>query len=60
MGTCSFGRETFWSLGDKGGVFFTPENKVADLSPKDMFGNKAATDGTKLDLNIGETRVWRL
>ena len=38
--------------------------KVADLSPKNIFGNKAATDGTKLDLNrvfsIGETRVWRL
>ncbi len=27
--------------------------KVADLSPKNIFGNKAATDGTKLDLKIG-------
>ena len=25
-----------------------------------MFGNKAARDGTTPDLNIGETRVWRL
>ena len=24
------------------------------------FRKQAATDGTKLDLNIGETRVWRL
>ena len=32
--------------------------KVADLSPKNMFGNKAATDGTYMDLNIGETMVW--
>ena len=31
--------------------------KVVDLSPKNIFGNKAATDGTKLDLNVGETRV---
>ena len=29
--------------------------KVADLSPKSIFGNKSATDGTKRDLNIGET-----
>ena len=34
-------------------------NKVADLSPI-HFRKQAATDGTKLDLNIGETRVWRL
>ena len=33
--------------------------KVADLSPL-HFRKQAATDGTKLDLNIGETRVWRL
>ena len=37
----------------------TPFIKVAYLSPLYIFGNKA-TDGTKLDLNIGDTRVWRL
>ena len=38
-----------------------PGDKVADLSPKNIFGNKqSATDGTTMDLNIGETRVWRL
>ena len=30
-------------------------NQVADLSPKYIFGNKKATDGTKLDLNIGDS-----
>ena len=41
----------------KRGLYF----EVADLSPKNIFGNKqAATDGTDWDLNIGETRVWRL
>ena len=34
-------------------------HKVADLSPI-HFPKQSATDGTKLDLNIGETRVWRL
>ena len=33
---------------------------VADLSPINIFRIKAATDDTKPDLNIGETRVWRL
>ena len=37
----------------------TPFIKVAYLSPLYIFGNKA-TDGTKLDLNIGDSRVWRL
>ena len=35
-------------------------NSRLQICPLDIFGNKAATDGTKLDLNIGETRVWRL
>ena len=35
------------------------KNKVADLSPI-HFRKRSATDGTKLDLNIGESRVWRL
>ena len=34
-------------------------NKVADLSPI-HFRKQSATDGTKLDLKIGETRVWRI
>ena len=34
--------------------------KVADLSSKNIFRKQSATDGTKPDLNIGETRVWRL
>ena len=34
-------------------------NKVADLSPI-YFRKQSATDGTKKDLNIRETRVWRL
>ena len=33
--------------------------KYTDLSPI-HFWKQSATDGTKLDLNIGETRVWRL
>ena len=33
--------------------------KIADLSPI-HFRKQAATDGTKLDINIGDTRVWRL
>ena len=36
------------------GVVPYPCNKLADLSP---FRKESATDGTKLDLNIGETRV---
>ena len=34
--------------------------KVAGSCPRYIFGNKAATDGTNLDLNIGETSFWRL
>ena len=34
-------------------------DKVADLSPKHL-RKQSATDGTKKDLNIAETRVWRL
>ena len=33
--------------------------KVADLSSR-HFRKQSATDGTKPDLNIGETRVWPL
>ena len=33
--------------------------KIADLSPI-HFRKQSATDGTKPDLNIGETKVWRL
>ena len=37
------------------------KNKVADLSPKNIFGNKTRHRWhLSLDLNIGETRVWRL
>ncbi len=38
---------------------YTLEVKVADLSPR-HFRKQSATDGTKLDINIGDTRVWRL
>ena len=52
----------FWVL--KTATFEGSGFKVVDLCPKNIFGNYAATDGTKLDLNrvfsIGETRVWRL
>ena len=38
----------------KRGLYF----EVADLSPKNIFGNKqAATDGTDWDLNIGEPSI---
>ena len=33
--------------------------KVADLSPKNMFGNYPP-QMVPMDLNVGETRVWRL
>ena len=35
------------------------EIKVADLSPKHL-RKLSATDGVSMDLNIGETRLWRL
>lgn len=34
--------------------------KVADVSPKKHVRNLSTTDGTKPDLNIVETRLWRL
>ena len=51
-------------VGGQHGCFRLPwhemreKNKVADLSPI-HFRKRSATDGTKLDLIIGETRVWR-
>ena len=36
------------------------DTRVANLSPEKHFRKQAATDGTKPDINIGETRVWRL
>ena len=39
-------------------IYKYEDDKVADLSPQNMFGNKlSARDGTKPDLNIGECRV---
>ena len=41
-----------------GWVKFPHCTKVADLSPKNMFGNYPPEMVPKMDLNIGDSRVW--
>ena len=49
----SMGFELFLRRWDK----IPPENEVADLSPKNIFGNNPP-QMVPVDRNIGETRVW--